>query len=71
LSTIDSSMILLQEGDLVTLNVHPSWIRGEIAPVLLVVRTDRTTDLGKTMCIVLSPDGTTQTFFRRHLIKLP
>lgn len=57
-------------GDLVTFDVHPSWIKGEIAPVLLVVGVGKTVKLGKSTCVVLFPNGAVRTYFSRHIKKL-
>lgn len=58
-------------GDLVTLNIHPSWIKGEKHLILLVVGFGKTVKLRKPTCTLLFPDGTVKTYFSRHVKKLP
>ena len=64
-------MSSLRVGDLVTLNIHSSWIKGEKHPILLVVGIGKTVKLRKSTCTVLFPDGTVKTYFSRHVKKLP
>jgi hypothetical protein len=64
-------MSSLRVGDLVTLNIHPSWIKQEASPLLVVVGVGKTVKLGKPTCVVLFPNGTVRTYFSRHVKKLP
>lgn len=57
-------------GDLVTLNIHSSWIKGELRPILLVIGFGKTVKLRKPTCKLLLPDGTVKTYFNRHVKKL-
>jgi hypothetical protein len=63
-------MSSLHVGDIVTLNIHSSWLKQEVSPVLLVVGMGKTVKLGKPTCDVLFPNGTIRTYFKRHIKKL-
>jgi hypothetical protein len=58
-------------GELVTLNIPPSWIKGGLYPVLIVMGSGKTVNRRKSTCTLLFPDGTVKTYFTRHVKKLP
>lgn len=57
-------------GELVTLNIHSSWVKGELYPILIVLGSGKTAKLKKSTCTVLFPDGMVKTYFSRHLKRL-
>lgn len=56
-------------GDIVKLNVHPSWLP-KSKGLLLVVDIGRSSNSRRLLCKVIDASGTIKSYYMRHLIKL-